>query len=113
MGSHRLLVIAASSMVLLAGLGCASHNYAYAPPPPPAAYGEAPPLVQAAERNGFQTGQADGARDAYDGRGYRAQGTRAYHDTPGYDPGMGPFGAYRNAFRDAYLHGYDKGFRRG
>ena len=113
MSSHRLFVIAASSMVVLAGLGCASHNYAYAPTPPPPAYVEAPQLVQVAERNGFQTGQSDGARDAYDGRHYRAQSTRAYNDAPGYDQGLGPFGPYRNAFRNAYLRGYDKGFRRG
>lgn len=37
---------------------------------------------------------------------------RAYHDAPGFDPNLGPFEAYANTFRNAYLRGYDKGFYR-
>jgi hypothetical protein len=68
--------------------------------------------VQLAERNGFETGRADGARDANSGYPFSARRTRAYHDTPGYDPQLGPFHAYQNAFRNAYLRGYDRGFYR-
>jgi hypothetical protein len=51
-------------------------------------------------------------RDAYHGFGYQPRRDRAFHDTPGYDPGLGPYGAYRDAFRSAYLQGYDRGFYR-
>ncbi|MBS1799453.1 MAG: hypothetical protein JSS95_06460 [Acidobacteria bacterium] len=72
----------------------------------------APPLVQQAESNGFRIGMDDGARDAYNGFGYRANHDRAFHETPGYDPRFGPFGAYQSYFRNAYLRGYDRGFYR-
>jgi len=106
----RLSLVLAGTATLLAATGCASHAY-YAPPPPPA-YAQRPPLIELADRNGFQTGSADGARDAYNGRPFSPQHTRAFHDTPGYDPNLGPFEPYRHAFRDAYLRGYDAGFRR-
>jgi len=70
------------------------------------------PLVQLAERNGFETGRSDGARDSASGEPFHARRTRAFHDTPGYDPQLGPFPVYRDAFRDAYLRGYDRGFYR-
>ena len=31
---------------------------------------------------------------------------------PGYDPALGPFGPYRDAFRSAYVRGYDQAFYR-
>jgi hypothetical protein len=113
MRANPLLIFVASSIVMLAGLGCASNNHYGALPPPPPAYGEAPPLVQVADRNGFRTGESDGALDAHEGRQYRARATRAYHEVPGYDRNLGPFPPYRDAFRDAYLRGYDRGFRHG
>ena len=100
------LTLALASTLLLAGIGCA-HNY---PPPPPAA--QEPPLVQMADRNGFETGRSDGARDSANGEPFHARATRAYHDTPGYDPQLGPFPVYRDAFRNAYLRGYDRGYYR-
>ena len=111
MKAPRLVLAAASSIFLFAGLGCA-HNYP-PPPPPPPPVAQVPPLVQLAEHNGFETGRADGARDVESGIPYHARQTRAFHDCPGYDPQLGPFGAYRDAFRNAYLRGYDRGYHRG
>jgi hypothetical protein len=104
---YKSVLVALASTLLFAGLGCAHH---YGPPPPPIA--QAPPLVQLADRNGFETGRSDGARDSANGVPFMARRTRAYHDTPGYDPQLGPFGAYRDAFRNAYLRGYDRGYYR-
>jgi hypothetical protein len=109
MKAIRLVVPSAVMLLMLAGTGCAHNNY-YASPPPPQA--QMPPLVQLADHNGFLTGRSDGARDANNGFAYAPRSSRAYHDTPGYDPQLGPFGAYRNAFRDAYLRGYDEGYHR-
>ena len=67
--SRSLVLSLAGAATLLAVTGCASHPYyAAAPPPPPQAYEQRPPLIELADRNGFQTGNTDGARDAYDGR---------------------------------------------
>lgn len=104
--THAL--VAAAATLLLAG--CAPHYY---PPPPPAAYAPGPSLVQLAERNGFETGHADGVRALSLGAHYSPRHTRAFHDTPGYDPQLGPFPVYRDAFRNAYLRGYDRGYHRG
>ena len=105
----RLVLAATGSILLMTGLGCANH---YAPPPPPPPYAQVPPLFQIADRNGFQTGRADGNRDANYGYRYAPRRTPAYHVTPGYDPQLGPFGPYRSAFRSAYLRGYDAGYYR-
>lgn len=110
--SRTLLFSFAGTAALFATAGCASHPYYPPPPPPPPAYAQRPPLIDLADRNGFRAGTDDGARDAYNGRGYRPQHDRNFRDTPGYDPALGPFEPYRRAFRDAYLRGYDNGFRR-
>lgn len=98
--------------VVVAGLlftaGCSQQRY-YAPPPPPPAQ-VVPPMIEHAEREGFRAGHDDGIRDAYNGYGYHPRSERKYRDTPGYAPGMGPFGPYQNTFRNAYLRGYDDGF---
>ena len=57
-------------------------------------------------------GVDDGARDAYNGRGYRPKADRKFHETPGYDPALGPYPPYRDRFRDSYLRGYYKGYNR-
>jgi hypothetical protein len=88
---NRVVLTAASSLFLFAGLGCA-HHYA-PPPPPPPPIAQAPPLIQLAEHNGFETGRSDGARAAESGAPYAARRTRAFHDCPGYDPHLGPFEA--------------------
>ncbi len=98
------------SLALVAVTGCAHNTYVAAPPPPPV---NAPPLVQLAERDGFKTGRADGERDSINGIRFKPEATRAYHDTPGYDPRLGPFPVYRDAFRNAYIRGYNIGYRRG
>lgn len=107
------LVLALTGAAALAATGCASHRYYYAPapPPPPSAYGQRPPLIDLADHNGFFAGSRDGSRDFYSGHSYRPQHDREFRDTPGYDPNLGPFEPYRQAFRDAYLRGYSSGFR--
>ncbi len=110
-----LPVLLLSSAALLLS-GCASHPYyAVAPPPPPPVYGyrQPPPLITVAEQEGFRAGRDDGARDSYVGHSYRPEHDRKFHDTPGYDPRLGPHEPYRNAFRDAYVRGYAAGYRRG
>ncbi|HTH54175.1 MAG TPA: hypothetical protein VL495_09500 [Edaphobacter sp.] len=113
MRTPRLAVLLLS-VPLLFSAGCASHRpypYAYAPPPPPPPP-RAPALIEQANHEGFHLGEEAGARDAYRGFGYQPKRDRAFHDTPGYDPSFGPYGPYRDAFRNAYLRGYDEGFRR-
>jgi hypothetical protein len=105
------LLLVASTALLMAG--CASHPYyAPGPPPLPPGYNGVPPLIERAQHEGFRAGSADGSRDAYNGFGYRPQRDRKFHSPPGYDPAMGPYKPYRDAFRGAYLQGYDQGFHR-
>lgn len=112
MKSPRILAMLLAAPLILTA-GCAEQRpYAYAPPPPPPAY-SAPPLIERATHEGFRIGSANGARDAFRGFGYQPRRDRAFHDTPGYDPALGPYGPYRDAFRNAYLRGYDQGFHRG
>jgi hypothetical protein len=104
-----LLVTAAS----LFATGCAQHPYYVAgPPPPPQAYNSVPPLIARADHEGFRAGSEDGARDAYSGFGHHPERDRKFHDAPGYDPALGPFGPYRDSFRHAYVRGYDQAFYR-
>jgi hypothetical protein len=105
----RLLLLPACAAALLI-TGC-SHPKYYAAPPPPA-YAPGPSVIDLGGRNGYSTGAQDGSRDASFGYPYAPRRTRAYHDTPGYDPNVGPRGPYVNAFRNAYLQGYDKAFYR-
>ncbi len=103
-----LLLGTAASLV---ATGCASHPYyAMATPPPP--YNSVPPLIARAEHEGFRAGSEDGSRDLYNGFGHHPGRDRRYHDTPGYDPSLGPYGPYRDAFRSAYIRGYDQAFYR-
>lgn len=96
---------------ILALTGCASHpRYVAVGPPPPPAYG--PGIVQIAQQNGFRDGQSDGARDLVQRATYRPRYDRRYANTPGYDGRMGPYPVYRDAYRTAYLRGYNTGFRR-
>lgn len=113
MRSPRMM-LAFLSVPLLFLAGCAHRTYyAYAPPPPPPPpYHAVPPLIERANHEGFRIGLADGARDADHGFGYQPRRDRAFHDTPGYDPALGPYEPYRDAFRNAYLRGYDQGFHR-
>ena len=91
--------------------GCASHSYyAVAPPPPP--YNSVPPLIDRASHEGFRAGSQDGTRDLYNGFGHHPERDRKFHDAPGYDPALGPYGPYRDAFRSAYVRGYNQAFYR-
>lgn len=93
--------------------GCASEGYyAAAPPPPPPLHYERPPLIDVAVHQGYRTGEEDGERDAYYGRGYRPEHAHNFRNVPGYDPRLGPYEPYRDAFRGAYLRGYARAFRR-
>jgi hypothetical protein len=105
----RLLLLPACAAALALS-GC-SHPKYYAAPPPPA-YAPGPSEIDLGGRNGYNMGAQDGARDAGFGYAYAPRRTRAYHDAPGYDPRLGPIGPYVNAFRNAYLQGYDHGFYR-
>ena len=81
--------------------------------PAPVSYGsQVPPLVQLADRNGFRAGFDDGNRDLYYRAGYDPRRNPAYRDAPGYDYHLGPIPPYVDAFRIAYLRGYDKAFYR-
>ena len=108
---RSILMLALSSSLLFVALGC-SHPYYGPPPPPPPPMAQGPSIVQLAERNGFQTGRTDGAMDVERGAPPRPRHTRAFHDTPGYDPQLGPFPVYRDAFRNAYMRGYQRGYNR-
>jgi hypothetical protein len=111
MKSPRLFVaLFSASLFLTAGCAHRTYTYAYAPPPPPAY--SVPPLIERANHEGFRFGMADASRDAYRGFGYQPKRSPAFRDTPGYDPALGPYGPYRDAFRTAYLRGYDQGFPR-
>jgi hypothetical protein len=98
--------------VCLFTAGCAPHPYYYAPGPPPPPYNSAPPLIARADHEGFRAGSEDGARDVYNGFGHHPERDRKFRDAPGYDPALGPFGPYRDAFRHAYVRGYDQAFYR-
>jgi hypothetical protein len=106
------LMFSIASSLLITAVGCAHPYYPPPPPPPPLPVAQGSPLVQLAEQNGFNTGRSEGAHDAEIGAPYHARRTRAFHDTPGYDPQLGPFPVYRDAFRDAYLRGYNRGYYR-
>ena len=109
------LLLFSATVLLLSGCAASHPYYAVAPPPPPPVYGyrEQPPLISVAQQQGFRAGTDDGARDAYERRAYRPEHNRRFHDAPGYDPRLGPYEPYRDAFRDAYLRGYANGYRRG
>ncbi len=110
---HVALPLVAAACLLIAG--CASHpNYYVAspPPPPPGAYNSVPPLIARAQHEGFRMGAETGARDLYNGLGHHPQHSRAFHDTPGYDPALGPYNPYRDAFRNSFVQGYDQAFYR-
>ena len=114
MGLKGLAGLGLLGLGLLAG--CSHRDYyAYPPPPPPvAAYpGEVPPLVRLADQNGFRAGFDEGNRDVYNHAGYRPRKGRIYHDAPGYDYRLGPIPPYVDAFRSAYVRGYDQAFARG
>jgi hypothetical protein len=109
LSSAALSLLTAACLVTA---GCASHPYYAAAVPAPPAYNAVPPLIAHADHEGFRAGSEDGARDAYNGFGHHPERDRKYHDTPGYDPALGPFGPYRDAFRSSYVRGYDQAFYR-
>src|SRR5271154_6924658 len=105
----KKIALPAALIATLLVTGCAAHNYNYAAPPPPPGHA-VPALIQQADNEGFRMGSSDGARDAYNGRGYHPKSDRKFKETPGYDPELGPFQPYRDHFREAYLRGYYRGY---
>lgn len=103
----RMLAAGVMTACLLT-LGCAERVYAPPPPPPPPYNGNT--LLLEADHRGFRRGFDDGARDAVNGTGYHPRRDRSYAETPGYDPGLGPYPPYRDTFRNVYLRGYYDGF---
>ena len=101
-------ILALLSLALLTTAGCVRYYPPPLPPPPPVAI--VTPLVQQAQRNGFEAGRQYGACDAGNGLPPRPRAMAAYRITPGYVPQMGPYPVYRNAFRNAYLRGYYRGY---
>jgi hypothetical protein len=138
--NRLLLLPIAAAVLLMGGCYDEASTNAPAPPPPPyypatagnsypsyppdrsypdrsypdrprRDYGrEVPPLVRLGERNGFRAGLDDGARDAYYHAGYGPRQDRKFEDAPGYDYRLGPIPPYVEAFRRAYLRGYEQGF---
>ncbi len=104
---RTILMLVLTFALLLVSLSCARR---YHPPPQPQPIDPNQALAQLAERHGFTTGRADGARDAENGAPFRPRHTRAFHDTPGHDTTLGAFHLYRDAYREAYLRGYQRGF---
>jgi ribosome modulation factor len=108
MKTLKLILPLAAAAAFLATTGCAPRPvYVAGPPPPP---GAVPPLIERADHEGFSAGSEDGARDAGNGFGYHPRHDARFSRTPGYDPNLGPYPPYRDAFRRAYLRGYDAGF---
>ena len=108
----RLSLLLLTAGALLTA-GCSSNRYyAATPPPPPYAFRGQAQQIDFAEHQGFRAGVDDGARDAYAGHKFKPEHDRKFHDTPGYDPQMGPYGPYRDACRNGYVHGYANGYRR-
>ncbi|SFS21511.1 hypothetical protein SAMN05421771_4226 [Granulicella pectinivorans] len=91
--------------------GCSHPTYYAPPPPPPPAYA-VPPLIERAHQEGFRWGTQMGARDISNNLGHHPRQDRVFHDTPGYEPNMGPYEPYRDAFRQAYLDGYERAYYR-
>ncbi|HEU5341241.1 hypothetical protein [Edaphobacter sp.] len=105
----RLAVPLIAAGILLTA-GCSHQTYyVSAPPPPPV--NEVPPMIAHARHEGYRAGQDDAARDLYNRSGYHPRNNWKYRDTPGFQPGMGPFADYQNTFRLAYLSGYEAAFR--
>lgn len=68
---------------------------------------------QAARDRGYQDGLQTGANDANRRQSYDPQRSHYYRNaTDGYNGSFGNKDAYRRAYRDAFVRGYDEGFRR-
>lgn len=67
--------------------------------------------IQQAQQNGYQYGVHDGKIDWRAGRSYRATRNETYeHANIGYVSAYGPRSHYQQAFRQAYLDGYQRGY---
>jgi len=107
--NRRLPLLLAAATLCFAG--CYSEPISAPPPPPAPYYGpQLPPIVQLADSNGYRAGADDGARDAYYHAGYTPRRDAKYRDAPGYDYRLGPIPPYVDAFRRAYLRGYDHAY---
>lgn len=76
-------------------------------------YGRNSSIYRVAQDQGYNDGYQKGAEDARDGDRYNAQGTSQYKNADrGYRSEYGNREEYRRAYRDAFVRGYDEGYRR-
>jgi hypothetical protein len=68
---------------------------------------------QVARDRGFQDGLSTGQSDAERGQSFNPQRSHYYKNaTEGYDRYYGNKDAYKQVYRDAFVRGYEDGFRR-
>ncbi len=76
-------------------------------------YGRYGNTYRYAEDRGYQDGLNTGSSDANRGQSYDPQRSHYYRNaTYGYDSSYGNKGAYKQAYRDGFLRGYEQGYRR-
>ena len=69
--------------------------------------------LRAARNQGYQAGLSAGSSDAQQGRKFNPQKSRAFkNDTVGYNSSHRNRGAYKQAYRDGFIRGYQEGFQR-
>jgi hypothetical protein len=102
-------------LVLAGSAVMASAQYGWGGAPqqdsrPGAFYQDRDGTTNYAARCGFNDGLADGRRDRETGHSFRPTHDGAYKHAPEY--GHPPIGRdeYKNIYREAYVHGYEKGY---
>lgn len=103
----------AATVFLTTGCNDRRHVVRVPPPPPP------PPMnlphddrvARIAGENGMRDGRAAGRRDAETRRPYEPRKNPLFRDYPGWTPEMGARGIYRDFYQNAFLQGYDRGYR--
>jgi hypothetical protein len=113
------LALPAAGLIFSAGLGMASAQYGPPPPRdlPPADpgyseyYHEDNAAPNYAARVGYHDGWADGRHDKETGHSFRPTQDDHYKNAPEY--GHPPMGRkeYKDIYRQAYVHGYERGYR--
>lgn len=81
------------------------------PPPPPMAGVHDDRVARIAGENGMRDGREAGRRDAEARRPYEPRRNPMFKSYPGWTPEMGARGIYRDFYQNAFLQGYDRGYR--